>query len=89
MCSVFLLFISMAIAELGSSMPTSGGLYYWTHKYAPSGLKNILAWVCACMLTPNLLALGHDADIGGRSQMRTPSEALPVLPPLTGDVPYS
>lgn len=42
------MFITMALAELGSAAPTSGGLYYWTHKFAPKRWKNLLAWICAC-----------------------------------------
>ena len=43
------MFITMALAELGSAAPTSGGLYYWSHKFAPKRWKNLLAWICACV----------------------------------------
>ncbi|KAJ7493759.1 APC amino acid permease [Mycena latifolia] len=43
--SVFIMFIAMAMAELSSSAPTSGGLYYWTHKYSSPRFRNVLSWV--------------------------------------------
>ncbi|KAL0954677.1 hypothetical protein HGRIS_003626 [Hohenbuehelia grisea] len=44
-CSVFLMFIAMAVAELGSSAPTAGGLYYWTFKFSPPKYRNFLSWI--------------------------------------------
>ncbi|KAJ7227655.1 APC amino acid permease [Mycena rebaudengoi] len=43
--TVFLMFIAMAMAELGSSAPTSGGLYYWTYKFASPRFRNLLCWI--------------------------------------------
>ncbi|KAI0264623.1 APC amino acid permease [Gloeopeniophorella convolvens] len=43
--SFFLLAVGLAIAELGSAAPTSGGLYYWTHKFSSPRFKNVLSWV--------------------------------------------
>ncbi|KAJ7471678.1 APC amino acid permease [Mycena galericulata] len=43
--TVFLMFIAMAMAELGSSAPTSGGLYYWTYKFVPPRSRNLLCWL--------------------------------------------
>lgn len=40
--------------ELASSMPTSGGLYFWTHRLAPPKYRNFLAWLVGCKLTPSL-----------------------------------
>ncbi|KAK7676346.1 hypothetical protein QCA50_020687 [Cerrena zonata] len=45
-CSIFLIFVAMSLAELGSAAPTSGGLYYWSHRYAPPRWKNLLSWIC-------------------------------------------
>ncbi|KAI0048204.1 APC amino acid permease [Auriscalpium vulgare] len=42
--SVFLIFVALAMAELGSAMPTSGGLYYWTHRFSSPRFRNYLAW---------------------------------------------
>lgn len=51
--SVFILTVGIAMSELASAIPTSGGLYYWTFYYAPEkwrvpisfviGLSNTLA----------------------------------------------
>lgn len=43
--SVFIMLIALAMAELSSSAPTSGGLYYWTHKYASPRFRNVLCWL--------------------------------------------
>ncbi|KAI0264835.1 APC amino acid permease [Gloeopeniophorella convolvens] len=43
--SPFLLAVGLAIAELGSAAPTSGGLYYWTHRFSSPRYKNVLSWV--------------------------------------------
>ncbi|KAJ7187398.1 amino acid/polyamine transporter I [Mycena filopes] len=43
--SVFLMFIAMAMAELGSSAPTSGGLYYWTYNFSSPRVRNLLCWI--------------------------------------------
>ncbi|KAJ6543330.1 amino acid/polyamine transporter I [Mycena sp. CBHHK59/15] len=43
--SVFLMFIAMAMAELGLSAPTSGGLYYWTYKFSSPRCRNLLSWM--------------------------------------------
>ncbi|KAJ6529034.1 amino acid/polyamine transporter I [Mycena vulgaris] len=44
-CSVFLMIIAFAMAELGSSAPTSGGVYYWTYKFSSARYRNILCWM--------------------------------------------
>ena len=32
-------------ADLGSAMPTSGGLYWWTHFFASPGTRNALSFL--------------------------------------------
>ncbi|KZT28479.1 amino acid transporter [Neolentinus lepideus HHB14362 ss-1] len=44
-CMVFMLTICLAIAELGSSAPTAGGLYYWTFTYASPRWRRLLCWI--------------------------------------------
>ncbi|OBZ78504.1 putative amino-acid permease C11D3.08c [Grifola frondosa] len=44
-CSFFLMFVALALAELGSSAPTAGGLYYWMWTFATPRWRNVLAWV--------------------------------------------
>ncbi|KAF9529046.1 APC amino acid permease [Crepidotus variabilis] len=42
---VFVTFISLAVAELGSAAPTSGGLYFWTFALSPPRWRNLLCWL--------------------------------------------
>ncbi|KAF7376941.1 putative amino-acid permease C11D3.08c [Mycena sanguinolenta] len=49
--SVFLMFIAMSMAELGSAAPTSGGLYYWTYKYSSPRSRNLLCWMVGYIST--------------------------------------
>ncbi|KAL4255829.1 Amino Acid-Polyamine-Organocation Transporter [Pleurotus pulmonarius] len=44
-CSIFLMFIALAVAELGSSAPTSGGLYYWTFHFSSPRYRKLLSWI--------------------------------------------
>ncbi|KAJ7618132.1 APC amino acid permease [Mycena polygramma] len=43
--SVFIMFIALAMAELSSAAPTSGGLYYWTYRYSSPRYRNLLCWM--------------------------------------------
>ncbi|KIM51757.1 hypothetical protein SCLCIDRAFT_1219882 [Scleroderma citrinum Foug A] len=43
--SLFILCVGLAMAELGSSAPTSGGLYYWTHALSSPRWRNLLCWI--------------------------------------------
>ncbi|TFY63534.1 hypothetical protein EVJ58_g3194 [Rhodofomes roseus] len=44
-CSFFLLLITLSLAELGSAAPTSGGLYYWSFKFASPRWRRLLSWI--------------------------------------------
>ena len=41
---------ALAMAELGSEAPTSGGLYFWTFMFSSPKWKHFLAWIVACTL---------------------------------------
>ncbi|KAG0693916.1 amino acid/polyamine transporter I [Suillus ampliporus] len=43
--SPFILCIGLAMAELASAAPTSGGLYYWTYSLASPRCRNFLSWI--------------------------------------------
>lgn len=43
--SVFLMFVALAMAELGSAMPMAGGLYYWTYYYSSPKWRRLLSWI--------------------------------------------
>ncbi|ODQ59503.1 hypothetical protein WICANDRAFT_31937 [Wickerhamomyces anomalus NRRL Y-366-8] len=49
-----ILTMGIAMSEMASSIPTSGGLYYWTHYFAPPSLKNTLSFIIG---TSNSLSL--------------------------------
>ncbi|KLO14661.1 APC amino acid permease [Schizopora paradoxa] len=44
-CAFFIFFIALSMAELGSAMPTSGGLYYWTFSFASPRYRRLLSWI--------------------------------------------
>ncbi|PFH48189.1 hypothetical protein AMATHDRAFT_150477 [Amanita thiersii Skay4041] len=46
-CGIFLMFIALAMAELGSIAPTSGGLYYWTFMFSSPRWRCYLSWIVA------------------------------------------
>ncbi|KAG9316271.1 amino acid/polyamine transporter I [Chiua virens] len=43
--SFFILFIGIALGELASSAPTSGGLYYLTYTLSSPRCRNVLCWI--------------------------------------------
>ncbi|KAI0028695.1 amino acid/polyamine transporter I [Vararia minispora EC-137] len=43
--SFFIIFVALAIAELGSSMPTSGGVYYWTYQLCSPRYRTLVSWL--------------------------------------------
>ncbi|KAI0089340.1 amino acid/polyamine transporter I [Irpex rosettiformis] len=44
-CATMVMFTAMALGELSSAAPTSGGLYFWTFKYASSRYRKLLSWI--------------------------------------------
>ncbi|EPQ50387.1 amino acid transporter [Gloeophyllum trabeum ATCC 11539] len=44
-CTIFIVLIGLAIAELGSAAPTSGGLYYWTYSLSSPRWRCLLCWL--------------------------------------------
>ncbi|KAB5594905.1 Amino acid permease [Ceratobasidium theobromae] len=43
--STFIMFVGLALAELASAAPTSGGLYFWTWTFSPPKYKKVLSWL--------------------------------------------
>lgn len=43
--STFILFVGLAMAELASAAPTSGGLYFWTWTFSSPRYKKLLSWL--------------------------------------------
>jgi amino acid transporter len=50
MSSCLILTIGISMSELASSMPTSGGLYFWTHRLGSPKYRDFLAWMVGCEL---------------------------------------
>ncbi|KAN0106879.1 gaba permease [Hyaloscypha variabilis] len=45
LASMFIFIVGVAMADLGSAMPTSGGLYWWTHYFASPKTRNALSFL--------------------------------------------
>ncbi|KAK6454106.1 GABA-specific high-affinity permease [Scheffersomyces xylosifermentans] len=43
--SLLILTIAISMSENGSSIPTSGGLYYWTNYYSPPKYKTVISYL--------------------------------------------
>ncbi|KAH9910794.1 amino acid/polyamine transporter I, partial [Amylocystis lapponica] len=68
-CSIFLVIITLALAELGSAAPTSGGLYYWTFKFASPRWRRLLSWIVGYSNTIGLIAGVASVDWGCAVQL--------------------
>jgi len=55
-CSFFLLLVTMSLAELGCAAPTSGGLYYWSFKFASPRWRRLISWIVGYSNTIGLVA---------------------------------
>ncbi|KAF5341483.1 hypothetical protein D9758_013939 [Tetrapyrgos nigripes] len=55
-CCVFLVFVGMAMSELGSAAPTAGGLYYWTFKFSSARYRHYLSWLIGYVNTAAYVA---------------------------------
>ncbi|CAF0985013.1 unnamed protein product [Adineta steineri] len=53
----FLIPVALSLGELGSSMPTSGGVYYWVAKLTPITYRPLLCWFSAYMITLGYITL--------------------------------
>ncbi|TFK69788.1 amino acid transporter [Pluteus cervinus] len=62
--SLFILFIGIAMAELASAAPTSGGLYFWTYSLASPRWRNLLCWIVGYANTIGAIASVASIDWG-------------------------
>ncbi|KAG9118924.1 GABA-specific high-affinity permease [Ceratobasidium sp. 392] len=62
--SVFILFTGLAMAELASAAPTSGGLYFWTWTFSSPRYKKILSWIVGYANTLGSIACIASIDWG-------------------------
>ncbi|TFK37004.1 amino acid transporter [Crucibulum laeve] len=63
-CGIFLTIIALAMAELGSAAPTSGGLYYWTFMFSSPKWRCLLAWTVGYSNTVGNIASVASVDWG-------------------------
>lgn len=62
--SMFIFVVGVAMADLGSSMPTSGGLYWWTHYFSAPKYKNPLSFLVGYSNTLGLVGGLCSIDYG-------------------------
>ncbi|KAG9242428.1 gaba permease [Calycina marina] len=62
--SAFIFVVGLAMADLGSAMPTSGGLYWWTHYLASPKTKNALSFLVGYSNTLGLVGGFCSIDYG-------------------------
>lgn len=62
--SIFILVVGLAMADLGSAMPTSGGLYWWTHFFASPKTRNALSFLVGYSNTLGLVGGLVSIDYG-------------------------
>ncbi|KAI9368769.1 amino acid/polyamine transporter I [Aspergillus egyptiacus] len=62
--SVFIFIVGLAMADLASAMPTTGGLYFWTHYYSGEKWKNPLSFVVGYSNTIGLIGGVCSIDYG-------------------------
>ncbi|KAM6496771.1 amino acid transporter [Amanita muscaria] len=60
--SVFVLCVAMSLAELVSSMPTSGGIYYFAAKLAPERYSALVSWITGWANVTGQIALLASID---------------------------
>jgi amino acid transporter len=62
--SGFIFVVGLAMADLGSAMPTSGGLYWWTHYFASPATRNPLSFLVGYSNTLGLVGGLCSIDYG-------------------------
>ncbi|EWC44177.1 hypothetical protein DRE_07002 [Drechslerella stenobrocha 248] len=62
--SGFIFIVGLAMADLGSAMPTAGGLYWWTHYFSAPGWKNPLSFLVGYSNTIGLIGGLCSIDYG-------------------------
>ncbi|KAG7448120.1 APC amino acid permease [Guyanagaster necrorhizus] len=63
-CSIFIAAIGLAMGDLASAAPTSGGLYYWTFMFSPEKWRCFLCWIVGYSNTISNVASVASIDWG-------------------------
>ena len=69
LASGFIFIVGLAMADLGSAMPTSGGLYWWTHFFASPATRNPLCFLVGYSNTLGLVGGLCSIDYGFSLQL--------------------
>lgn len=64
LASMFIFIVGLAMADLGSAMPTSGGLYWWTHYFSSPKTRNALSFLAGYSNTLGLVGGLVSIDYG-------------------------
>ncbi|KAM0713478.1 hypothetical protein Q7P37_010440 [Cladosporium fusiforme] len=64
LASMFIFIVGLAMADLGSAMPTSGGLYWWTHYFSSPATRNALSFLVGYSNTLGLVGGICSIDYG-------------------------
>ncbi|PGG97601.1 hypothetical protein GX51_07233 [Blastomyces parvus] len=62
--SGFIFVVGLAMSDLASSLPTSGGLYWWTHYFAPEKFRKPLSFLVGYSNTIGLIGGTCSIDYG-------------------------
>ncbi|OAX79992.1 hypothetical protein ACJ72_05681 [Emergomyces africanus] len=62
--SGFVFIVGLAMSDLASSLPTSGGLYWWTHYFAPEKFRKPLSFLVGYSNTIGLIGGTCSIDYG-------------------------
>ncbi|PBK92908.1 APC amino acid permease [Armillaria gallica] len=63
-CSIFIAAIALAMGDLASAAPTSGGLYYWTFMFSSEKWRCFLCWIVGYSNTISNVASVASIDWG-------------------------
>lgn len=74
---------NLSEADLGSAMPTSGGLYWWTHFFASPATRNPLSFLVGYSNTLGLVGglCSIDCESPIKNALAQDSEALQMASP--------
>ncbi|KAL9104928.1 MAG: hypothetical protein Q9163_000173 [Psora crenata] len=64
LASALIFIVGLAMADLGSAIPTSGGLYWWTHFFSPPKMRNPLCFLVGYSNTLGLVGWLCSVDYG-------------------------
>lgn len=67
--SICILSVGLSMSEMGSAMPTSGGLYWWTFKFSPKSIRKPLSFLTGYANTLGLIGGLCSIDYGFSSML--------------------